>query len=232
MTKNFRWLVFLPVLALCACGPSPEQQAAMTATAMTATAAMWTPTPTATATPTRTPTSTPTATPTPTNTPTPTQTATATATPTQTQDPRYFYAEDDSFSFIPPEGWEPLEIGLKYPAIIGPNVGNFNLNLVFVQEKAAFPLAFYVAQVQDQLGGFVQNLKQIKEDLFLVTDEGKDYIRWEITNINNGKHVHQVMYFFESGDWKLIITYSRGLNAGSEYDSLVDEAMKTVRFTR
>jgi len=66
----------------------------------------------------------------------------------------------------------------------------------------------------------------------LCTDEGKDYFRWEVTYIQLGQKVHQVFYFFESGDWKLVITYSRLNNSGKEYDELMDETMQTVEFKR
>lgn len=231
MAKKMGLLVIIQVMALCACRPSPEQKATMTATAMTATAALWTPTHTSTATFTSTPTSTPTITPTATRTPTPTRTATATATSTPTPDPNYYYAEDHTFSFVPPKGWGPKDIGLKYPALLGPRVQEFTLNLVIAQEETDFPMAFYTALVQDQLAKVLQGLKPIRED-FLVTNAGKDYFRWELTHRMNDANVHQVMYFFESGDWIMIITYSRLQAAGSEYDSLVDEAMKTVRYER
>ncbi len=223
--------IFLLCLSLAACGPSAEQQATMTATAMTATAAAWTPTYTATATATDTPTPTPTDTPSPTSTSTPTLTPTITQTPTQTPDPNRFYAPDGSFSLIPPEGWQSQEAGMQYPALAGPRLGNFTLNLVFIQEKSTFPMAMYSAFVQDALKETLKGLKEIKED-FLTTAEGKEYFRWEIQSTMQGVAYHQVLYFFESGDWKLVITYTRPLSQGSEYDAQVDEAMQTVRFDK
>ena len=76
-----------------------------------------------------------------------------------------------------------------------------------------------------------ENLTTISED-FLVTSEGKDYFRWEFTYTQLGKKVHQVVYFFESGDWTLIIAYTRLADQASEYDALVEESMKTVRYER
>ncbi len=89
----------------------------------------------------------------------------------------------------------------------------------------------YSAVVQDSLAGQLQNLNTISEE-FLTTDEGHTYFRWEITHVAEGRTLHQVLYFFESGDWKLVITYTRLNDAGAEYDTLVDEAMETVRYTR
>ena len=237
--RYYLLLIFL-LLALTACGPSAEQQATMTATSLTAIAAAWTPTPTETPTPTATATATATSTAIPTETPTPTWTATKTkpstktATPTQTHDPNRYYAPDDSYSLIPPVGWTPADMGLDYPGLIGPTVGNFNLNLRFIRENtASFKLAYevfaYAAFVQESLKEKLQDLSQISED-FLTTDEGKDYFRWEFTDTQEDVIYHHVFYFYASGDWKLVINYTRPRNQGSEYDTEVDDAMKTVRF--
>jgi len=40
------------------------------------------------------------------------------------------------------------------------------------------------------------------------------------------------MDYYESGNWKLVITYTRPNNAGSENDPMVDAAMQTLRFER
>ena len=104
------------------------------------------------------------------------------------------------------------------------------MNLIFIRDKSPFDVFFYAATVQDTLKENLQNLSQISED-YLTTDDGKDYFRWEVTDTQKGVRYRQVFYFFESGDWKLVITYTRPNNQGSEYDALVDEAMNTVRFS-
>jgi hypothetical protein len=230
MQNPLRLLITLFVFSLlAACGPSPEAQATMTATAITATAASWTRTPTATSTPSATPTHTPTPTETLTPTPshTPSLTPTFTNTPTNTPDPSRYYAPDGTFSFQAMEGWEPANFGMAYPLLIGPA----NNNLVFIQEESDFPMAFYAAIAQDSVMEILPNVTQISED-FLVTDEGQDYFRWEMTNTQQGMLMHQVMYFYESEGWILLITYTRANASGSEYDSIVDAAMQTVQFER
>lgn len=230
--KPNRLLLILPLIFLAACGPSAEEQAAMTAMAMTATAAAWTPTPTITPSPTLTPTETPTPTDTATQTLTytPTDTPTKTPVPTKTQGPNYYYAPDLSYAFILPEGWEEREIGLKYPALFGPTIGGFNTNLVVVQEEVSFPLGFYTAMIQDTFASTYTGLSQVSED-FLTTNEGLDYFRWEYTFSQNGVGVRQILFFYESGDWKLMIAFTRPANQGAELDPLIDEAMMTVRYT-
>jgi hypothetical protein len=225
-------ILFVTLLVLLtACGPSPEEQAVMTATALTATADSWT------ATPTFTPTFTPTETPTPTQTftltpsPTPTETPTPTPTPTNTPDPNRYYAPDGSFSFVAIEGWQPVEIGMEYPAYVGPVIDDFALNLIFIQEENQFMMAMWSAMVQDEILETVENVKSISED-FLTTLDGQDYFRWEMTNFQQDKKIHQVMYFYESGDWKLVVTYTREITSGEENDALVDSAMQTMQFKK
>ena len=151
--------------------------------------------------------------------------------PTETLDPDYYYADDLTFSFIPPEDWEPLDIGLEYPALFGPTIDEFNLNLIMVEEQPGFPMAFYTALVQDNYVSIFPDLTTISEE-FLFTNEGKDYFRWEVTLTQEGVKIRQIFYFFESGDWTLMIAYTRPADQGSEFDAQVDEAMLTVRFTR
>lgn len=217
--KKFLFVLVVFALLLSACGPSPEQQATMTATALTATAAAWTPTPS----PTPTQTATPTATPTPTTTPT------RTPTPSPTPDPNRYYAPDNTFSFVALDGWQTEDVGLKYPVHYGPAIGNFAPNLVLVEEEGMVNVFFYAALVQDQAATAFPDLKTISED-YPVTKDGVDYFRWETTNIQQGKTLTQIFYFFGSDTWNLVVTFTRPSNQGQEYDALVDEAMSTMRY--
>jgi hypothetical protein len=223
-------LFLIPILWLTACSPSAQQQATMTAS-------VWTLTPTKTATPTSTATIIPSPTPTQTETPTPTSTATPTQIPTHTPTPtlaaalKRYSAPDNSFSFVPPDGWQAKKAGADYPILTGPKIGNFSPVLTFAQNKSPFPVEFYAATYQDGLKRRLPNLSQISED-FLTTEEGNGYFRWEVTTTQQGVRYHQVFYFYESGDWKLIITYTRRDDQGSQYDPQIDAAMKTVQFSR
>jgi hypothetical protein len=217
------------LLLVSACGASPEQQASMTATAMTATAAAWTPTPTATNTPTATLTPTPTQTPTPTLTPTATNTPTSTASPTPTRDPNRFYASDNSFSLVIPEGFVVKDIGLKYEALIGPQIGNVNQNMVFTPDSSTMPLAFYTAQVQDGITSSISNVNSITEE-FLETSSGIQYFYWVIEDTQQGVKIRQIFYIFENGDWKLNIIYTRQPGEAPEQDALIDASIDTIQF--
>ncbi len=223
--KPLHFASVLTILVLGGCGPSSIQQATQTASVLTLTAGAWTSTPEPTATATFTPTPTTTSTPTATATKIPTKTLT----PSPTPDPARYYSPDNSLSFVRIDNWQPLENGTRFPSLVGPIVAGFQLNMFIYEDELAFPVSFYAATVQDSLIQRLQDYSQISED-FLTTDEGKDYFRWEIKDTNQGVVYRQVLYFFESGDWKLIITFTRPEAQGSEYDTLVDQAMQTVRY--
>ena len=201
----------------------------MTASAQTALAQGWTTTPSPTIPPTVTHTPLPTETASP--TPSPTRQPTSTPTVTPTPEPGWYYATDKSFSLIIPTGWQVKDVGLDEPGLFGPSLGDFSPNLIFIQERSIFPVAFYAAMVQDSLAQSLIDLKQIGED-FLVTNEGQDYFRWEMENTVEGVVYHQALYFFESGDWKLVITYTRPADKGAEIDAQVDQTIKTVQYKR
>ena len=186
-----------------------------------------TPTSTPTATSLPTSTSTPTLTPEPTNTPTsiPSDTPTLTA----TVESGYYSAPDNLYSLIPPKGWEPKDVGLNDPALLGPKAGGFTLNLTFARDTSAMGMDFYSAIAQDSIKAHLQNVTEISED-FLSTPDGLDYLRWEITDTQKGVLLRQIFYFYGAGDQMLIITYTRPDKQGAEYDAAVDQAMQTVRF--
>ncbi len=219
--KAHQLLLCLALITMAACGPSPERQAAMTATALTAIAAAWTATPSAT----------PTLTSTPTPIPTPTPTLTPTITPTPTSDPNRYYPPDNTFSLIPPEGWMKVDRGLDYPSLRGPLVGRFAINLAFYQDRSNLPVEMYAAAVQHGMKTMFADLSLVSEG-FRTTFEGLDYFRWEYTYTRNGAALRQIMYIFGPGDWKLVITYSRPKDQGSEYDAAVDAAIRTVHYER
>lgn len=217
------------LLVLSACGASPEQQAAMTATAMTATAAAWTPTLTPSITPTRTMSPTATITPLPSATPTATRTPTSTPYPTPTQDPDRYYPPDNSFSILSPEGWLVTDLGMKYPALLGPRVGTVTQNLVFIPDTSPFMVEMYAAFVQDSITASIENVNSIRED-FLTTTQGIDYFYWIIEYTQQGVKVRQIYYIFENGDWKLTIIYTRQAGEAPTQDEVIDAAIDTIRF--
>ncbi len=226
---NILSILSVVFLTLAACGPSPEQQAAMTSTAMTALAALWTATPTITPTATDTPTIIPS--PTQTATPNPTMTPTITPTPTATHDPNRYYAPDNSFSLVPPPNWQPVDLGLQYPVLMGPKIGNDTLKLVFAEEKSPYINAWdqeisYEASIKKLLG----NVTEISAKWEHPEDQESlyGYYRWEIEATQNNTLVHQIIGFYPGNYLLMAITFQRPQAADGKYDALADAAMKTA----
>jgi hypothetical protein len=227
-----RSYVFFIILALiiAACAPSPEKQAAMTATSMTATAAAWTPTSSPTKSPTNTTTPTPTYTSTPTRIPTRTLLPTYTPSVTPTLDPNRFYASDGRFSMLFPTGWTAKEAGMQYPGLFANTDEKNSPNIIFYTDTSPFPVEFYAAGVQDSLGKNETSITTVSED-FPTTSGGYNYFRWEFKYREGGLPIHTVMYFFENGEWKLILSYSRLADQGTENDQLVETAVDSIQFS-
>jgi hypothetical protein len=229
---KFGWiLLFLICMLLTACRPYSQEQVELVAPTQTAIAQAWTTTPS----PTIPPTSTSTPLPTEFTSPTPISSATrkpsATPSATPPREPGRYYAPDSSYSLLAPTGWQPRDVGVEQPGLFGPSLGDFSPNLIFIQEESLFPFEFYAAMVQDSLAESLDSLKEISED-FLVTDGGQSYFRWEMESTQEGEVYRQVLYFFEAGDTKMVVTYTRPRNQGEEYDPQVDAAMKSMRFEK
>ncbi|OGO29180.1 MAG: hypothetical protein A2136_06605 [Chloroflexi bacterium RBG_16_54_11] len=118
---------------------------------------------------------------------------------------------------------------MEYPVLLS-DVSVDNLpSIFFFTDESIFPVEFYAALVQDSMAKKVESLTTISED-FLITPGGKNYFRWEMNSSQAGKSVYSVMYFFEVGDWKLVITYARLINQGKENDALVESSIETIKF--
>lgn len=91
-------------------------------------------------------------------------------------------------------------------------------------------MAFFTAMIQDGYIESLENYRQIGEEL-LTTEDGKEYLRWEIEFTDQGRNRHEVFYFYESGDWMLTVLFSRLRSDGSTFDDLVDESMKTLEYS-
>jgi hypothetical protein len=235
MKHIFFLVVILLAFAVTGCGPSPEEQAAQTATAQTATAASWTATftltPTATASPTATltPTQTATFTPTATATKKPTQTTA----PTKTQDAARHYGPDAFYSLLRPEGFVTQDLGGSAPALVGPYSAacDCKITVTFAEFTSAFPFEFVSAIYQDSLLEDLSGYNLVSEE-FLTTDSGLNSFRWEFKHTYGGYRLRVVIYFFEKGDRKLTVVYSRPANAAQDLDELVENAINTFVFEK
>lgn len=172
---------------------------------------------------------------TPTPGPTYTKRPTRTPTITDTPDPNRYNSPNLDYSLVAPAGWRQGDLDLDDPALIGPKIGDYEINLIFYQEKAVMGSGFYSAVLQDDLERNLTGFVSLSED-YLSTLEGQDYFRWEMTHTLKGVKMRRVFYFFDSssssGEWVLVITYTRPSSAGSEYDQEVEKAISTVRYSR
>jgi hypothetical protein len=178
---------------------------------------------------TETPTITATATATATQTPRPT--ATRRPSPTPTPEAGRYTSPDGFFSFVMPEGWEVTREDNDIIQISGPEVNNFNPNLVASQVEGMFMLEGWSAMFQDEIMDSLEGYSLISED-FIQTDTGETCFRWEFKTTRQGKAFHHIFYMYESGDWKLVIAYTRLEKAGTEEDAMIEASMRSVIYER
>ena len=133
---------------------------------------------------------------------------------------------------ILPEGWKAMEkgVGSEEPAILGPVMDGYVLHIKFYRGESYYGLLHYVACAQTIYMRNDKSIKEVQEDT-LLTDDGTEYIRWEITLIVNEVTYHQTHYFIGEDEEILTIVYFRRENAASEFDSQVDQSIRTVIFT-
>lgn len=119
----------------------------------------------------------------------------------------------------------------KYLRFGGPQVGNSRVVIVVTQEQNSDWLAMYTAFYQDDFIELLPNYVPISED-FPTTDDGQTYFIWTFEDDRSGIESYRAMYFYDAGDWKLIMMYQRLRSIGPEFDAVVDAAMKTVQYAR
>jgi hypothetical protein len=205
----------------------PKQEYMNTSVALTLIAQDWTLTPSNTPIPSLTPTRTTT----PTITSTSTTTPTITPTFTPTYDPERYYAPSREYSFILPLGWVAVDPDdpTEEPYVLGPQIGDYTLNLKIFREENYFGVSKYVEIVQSQLIAKDNSIKEIQENA-LISNDGESYFRWEITSVYEETVFHSVIYFFGEDTSILVILYDRRNDSASEMDPLVDKSMQTVIF--
>ena len=162
-------------------------------------------------------------------TPTPRPTATPTIMPTEPGD--RFTSMDGSFSFVMADGWKVIEENDNLLRVTGPERGGFYPNFVVSQTKDVMMLEWWSATFQDDIKANLGITTQLSED-FIKTDTGETCFRWEFKAIREGIEYHHIFYMYESGDWKMVIGYTRLENAGEDQDAPIDAAMLTVLYSR
>lgn len=176
---------------------------------------------------TETPTVTATATTTPTQTPRPTPTRRPSLTPTP--DAGRFTNSDGSYSFLLPDGWNLDDETDDYALFIGPTRNGIESTLVVGKVTDSTMFEMWTAHVQDDTTELLQSYTLISED-FLETDAGESYFRWEFTARQQGVKLHFVFYMYDTGTWKLVLTYMRLDTASDKDDALIDKTARSVLY--
>ena len=210
MKRSFLLLVLGLCIALTAtCGPSPETMATQTATVATAIAAAWTETPTSSS-------------PQTADTPSPTA--------AHSDSPYRHYEPTGGFSYMPPAGWHVVESsGLEYKVAVGPVEDEFAANINVVDEAFSGSLEEYVAASLDNMRQFFQGFRLLSQDEFK-PQEGRSGVRIVTENVQNGRKLWQIFYFFDAGATKLVVACTRLADTGEELDATFEESVKTFRF--
>lgn len=157
-------------------------------------------------------------------------TAAPTARPAASPTPGRYIEATGGFSYFPPSGWRVAELaGLQYKIAVGPTSDDFSPNLVIVSEANTGTLAEYLTANKTAMAGVFSELEFLSEAEFLPA-EGEAGIKLVFESQQNNQMLHQVVYFFDAGESKVIVTYTRLVAQGETNDALVDESMRTFRF--
>jgi hypothetical protein len=134
------------------------------------------------------------------------------------------------YSFMPPEGWNILEVpGQKYRIAAGPPKNGFSPNIVFADEEYAGTLPEYVALAEGLFVKLFKGYKKISLADF-PTDSKAPAKRLIMENEQSGRHVRQICYFFNGTDGKKIAAFGTVLTEmGTGYDEAFDGSLKTFR---
>jgi len=144
-----------------------------------------------------------------------------------------FTERNGGFSMSMPRGWQPMDVGLKYSAIIGNTENGFTPNFTFVDDIFAGSISEYIDATLSALGLFYSDLIIINRGNFS-TGSGLQgeyvLIQGRLGEIS----VRQKAYVFPNvkGDGNITITSSAPSINGERFDAIFDECVKTFRWTR
>lgn len=137
--------------------------------------------------------------------------------------------EEGGFSFVPPEGWEIIEIpGFKYRAAAGPSSDGFAPNINVVDEQFGRSLEEYAEANITVAEQVFEGFRLLSEEDF-ETDDGESAVRIAAENVQQGDRLRQTYYLFAAGGTKFLATCSRLADGQEEVDAACDESMKTFQ---
>lgn len=158
-----------------------------------------------------------------------TATIAPTSTPTPPPDPDRVYGPANAYSLVPPANWDIFTFDNEDPAFIGPYIQDCacGVSMRFNQESSPLSAPLYATTMQDLLKASLPDLIPVGEEVSS-TASGLEYLRWEFKTTQDGIVFTKIVYFFKSGENKLILIYSRPERYASENDVLVDLAVKSL----
>jgi hypothetical protein len=165
--------------------------------------------------------------PTPIPTPQPTDTPAPTATPVDS--PNRHYELSGGFSYVPPSGLELVESSrIQYKIAREPAAEDFAGNMNVVDEEFRGSLDAYVTTSVENMSTYFEGFRQISQDEFQPA-EGPPGVRLVVENVQSGRTLHQVFYFFGAAERKFVVACTRLAEAGEEFDVVCEESVKTFR---
>ncbi len=148
-----------------------------------------------------------------------------------------YYERDGGFSYVPPAGWQPFEIGgLKFKSFAAPRaVDDFTANIVFTDDRFSGSLERYIEVNLAQLTRLYPDLEVVEQsDVGLRNKEGVPYAWVVIERSERGQQIRQHLYLFDGGSRKFVMTYTRLAESleHDEYDVLVEQTAASFRLER
>ncbi|MCS6909710.1 MAG: alanine and proline-rich secreted protein Apa [Anaerolineales bacterium] len=149
--------------------------------------------------------------------------------PTATREPGRHYEPAGGYSFIPPAGWQMVELaGLKYKVAIT-EVAGFNASINFVDELYDGTLNAYISANRAVLQQAYPDVTfGVQEEFFAAANIPAARLQATLT-IDNRKLRH-IYYFFDSGQRNYIATCS--LLADGSQDFLIEACNQSLRTFR
>jgi hypothetical protein len=149
--------------------------------------------------------------------------------PTATREPGRHYEPAGGYSFIPPAGWQMVELaGLKYRVAITEAAG-FNATINFVDEVYDGTLNAYISANRAVLQQAYPDVAfGVQEEFFAAANIPAARLQATLT-LDNRK-LRQIYYFFDSGQRNYIATCS--LLADGSQDFLIEACNQSLRTFR
>jgi hypothetical protein len=138
-----------------------------------------------------------------------------------------------NFSICPPRGWTVREIpGLSYKIFYGKSIYDFIPNICFADEYYEGSLSEYLSLNNKNMNILFPNMMEIIKTENFQTNNSINGLKQVTINLNSGRMLKQVYYFFSNGASKIVITCSVPTGISQDYEALFDESIKTFEFIK